>query len=235
MRRTEFVYRELLFQALEKGGRSFTQRGLAERLGMPISNVNNAIRPLRRMNAVRVGPRNFAVVNAKKVLFYWASNRNLEKDIVYSTRAEGGAIEIEKGMPADAVFAGYSAYRHRFGEAPADYSEVYVYASDLEEMRKRFPERKGPRNLFVLEKDALIERYGKTGTVGQVFVDLWNLSEWYARDFLRELEAKIDAMLEREGEAGGAGGGNRASQSGRSQVRAEHAKGKRREKDALLE
>ena len=196
MRKTEFVYRELLFQALEKGQRRFTQKQLAERLGVSLSNVNHALAPLRRMNALKVGPRGFSLVNPKKVLMYWASNRQLEKDVAYRTRVEAGVADIEKGMAGDAVFAAYSAYKFRFKDTPADYSEAYVYASDLEEMKKRFPERKGNANLVVMEKDELMESYGKTGSIAQIFVDLWNLPEWYAKDFLKELEARVDALLE---------------------------------------
>lgn len=196
MLKVEFVYRELLFRALEQGVSSFTQKGLAEALGVSLSNVNNALRPLRRMNAVNVKPRGFSLVNPKKVLLYWASIRNVGKDLAYSTRVEASILEVEKRMPSGIVFAAYSGYRFRFKDAPADYSEVYVYASELDEIRVRFPTKKGNANLFVLQKDALMERYGRTGSIAQLFVDLWNLPEWYARDFLKELEAKIDALLE---------------------------------------
>lgn len=196
MKKTEFVYRELLFQALEKGKRTFTQKDLSRELKVSLSNVSHALQPLRRMNAITVKPRNFSVVNAKKILFYWASIRNLQSDLVYSTRVNKLVKEIEKNMPPDAVFTAYTGYKFKFKDTPADYSETYVYALDREEMQKRFPKKKGPENLFVLAKDALMERYGKTASIGQMFVDLWNLPEWYAKDFLKELEAKIDALLE---------------------------------------
>jgi hypothetical protein len=32
--------------------------------------------------------------------------------------------------------------------------------------------------------------------LAQTFVDLWNLDTWYARDFLKELEARLDGVLE---------------------------------------
>jgi len=196
MLKTEFVYRELLFQALEQGKGGFTQKGLAGKLNVSLANVNNALRPLRRMNAVKVGPMGFSLVNPKKVLFYWASSRNLEKDVVYRTRVDLGVAEIEKRMASDVIFGAYSGYKFRFKDVPADYSEVYVYAEDLEEMRKRFPEGKGNANLVVLQKDEVMEGYGRTGSIGQLFVDLWNLPEWYASDFLKELEVRIDAILE---------------------------------------
>lgn len=196
MRKVEFIYRELLFQALEKKALSFTQRDLSSKLNISLSNVNHALQPLRRMNAIKITPRNFSIVNARKILFYWASIRNLQKDIIYSTRAELPIREIEKNMPDNAIFTAYSAYKFKFRDAPADYSEVYVYDSEPEEMKRRFPPFNKNPNLFVLEKDALMEKYGKTAGIAQLFVDLWNLHEWYARDFLKSLEERINAILE---------------------------------------
>ena len=172
MKKISFVYRELLFQAIERNRVSFTQKDLSSRLNISLSNVNHALKPLREMNAIKVKPRNFSIVNVKKILFFWASNRVPSKDIVYSTRAEKPVKEIEKLMPADVVFTAYSGYKFRFKDVPADYSEVYVYASDLDEMKKRFPPTKGIPNLFVLQKDLLMENYGKTTAIGQMFADL---------------------------------------------------------------
>ncbi len=196
MRKAEFVFRELLFQVLEKRQYSFTQKDLSSRLGISLSNVNHALLRLRAMNAIKVKPMGCSVVNAKKILFYWACSRNLQKDIVYSTRAALPVREIEKNMPADAIFTAYSGFKFKFNDVPADYSEVYVYAADLDEMGKRFPHSEKQPNLFVLQCDAIMQRHGNIATIGQLFADLWNLPEWYARDFLKALEAKIDALLE---------------------------------------
>jgi hypothetical protein len=77
---------------------------------------------------------------------------------------------------------------------PADYSEVYVYASEpeLEKIKKRFPEKNANPNLFVLKEDENMAKYPKTGTIGQLFVELWNLKQWYASSFLKALEEKIN-------------------------------------------
>ena len=197
MRKAEFIFRELLFQALEKKQYSFTQKELSSRLNISLSNVNHALLRLRAMNAIKVKPMGFSVVNPKKILFYWACSRNLQKDIVYSTRAALPVMrEIEKNMPADAIFTAYSGFKFKFNDAPADYSEVYVYAADLDEMHKRFPPSKKQPNLFVLQCDAIMQSYGNIAPIGQLFADLWNLPEWYAMDFLKALEAEIDALLE---------------------------------------
>ena len=189
MKKIELVYREILYQAMEKRNRKLTQAGLAKSLHISLSTVNHAMKPLKSMGAVRIRLRNFEVVDIRKILFYWASIRNLEKDIIYKTRAEGSASDMEKRMPGGIAFGAYSAYKFMFKNMPADYSEVYVYANDLEEIKKRFPENKNVPNLFVLKWEA------DKMTIANIFVDLWNLKEWYAKEFLKELEGRISKVV----------------------------------------
>jgi len=195
MKRSELVYRLLLQGVVEGKEYKFTQLGLARALGVSLSTVNNALQPLRRMGAIRVGRRSLEIVNAKKILYYWASVRNLERDISYKTRVDfkGTVAEVEKRMPQNAIFAAYSAYKLRFKDVAADYSEVYVYcdSSGLKEVMKRFPEKNNNPNLFVLKKDFA----DKQMPLANLFVDLWNLKEWYARDFVNALEEKLDGIL----------------------------------------
>jgi hypothetical protein len=193
MKKIEIVYREMLYTAIEKKNKRLTQAYLAKALDISLSTVNLALKPLIRMNAVRTRPMMMEIIDIKKILLYWASKRNLGQDIVYSTRISKPVKEIEKEMPDDVVFTAYSAYKFKFKEVPADYSEVYVYGT--EDIKRRFKEDKVNPNLFVLKKDNA-ERYGKTATTANLFVDLWNLREWYANDFLKALEAKIDRILE---------------------------------------
>lgn len=189
MKRTEEVYREILHQA-EKGNNILTQKAISDKLGISLSNVSNAIKPLRRMGAISVKKMCFHVTNPKKILYHWASTRNLKRDIIYSTRVEKSVVEIEKSMPDSVIFTAYTAYKLRYKDAPADYSEVYVYTEDLNEIRKRFPESKNTPNLFALKKDKSIDKYGKIATNANIFIDLWNLTEWYAQDFLKAMEQK---------------------------------------------
>ncbi len=189
MKRTEEVYREMLYQA-EKGNNILTQKAISDKLDISLSGINNALAPMRRMNAVSIRKMCFHIINQKKMLYYWASIRNLKKDIIYSTRYEKGVIEIEKSMPDTIIFTAYSGYRLKYKEAPADYSEVYVYSDDINEIKKRFPVSKNTPNIFVLKKDKNMDKYGKIATNANIFVDLWNLHEWYAQDFLKAMEQK---------------------------------------------
>ena len=197
MKKIEFVYREILYQSLEKKNNKLTQLAVASKLNISLSTVNHALKPLRAMGAIDVKLKNFIVVDKWKILYYWASLRNISRDIIYQTRVDKPIQKIESEMPADVVYGAFTAYKFKFKDVPADYSEAYVYGSDeiLDEIKKRFPESKNVPNLFVLKKDELMENYGKTTTLAQTFVDLWNLKEWYAKEFLIALENKINEMV----------------------------------------
>lgn len=198
MKKIEFVYREILYQSLEKKNNKLTQLALASKLNISLSTVNHALRPLRAMGAVEVKLKNFTIIDGKKIIYYWASLRNIAKDIIYKTRVDKPIQKIESEMPANVVYGAFTAYKFKFKDVPADYSEAYVYSSDeaISSIKKRFPESKNVPNLFVLKKDELMESYGKTTTLAQTFVDLWNLREWYAKEFLMALEDKINKLME---------------------------------------
>lgn len=194
MKKLEQVYREILGQAMENKNNVLTQKELSIKLDISLSTVNHALQILRKMNSINVNPRNFTVINPRKILYYWACIRNLEKDIIYKTRVNKEIKEIEKNMPNDIVYTAYSAYKYKFKDVPADYSEVYLYCEDSNEIKRRFPESKNVPNLFVLRKDRNME--GKIATIANIYVDLWNLREWYANEFLKATEVKINAILE---------------------------------------
>ncbi|MBS3118235.1 helix-turn-helix domain-containing protein [Candidatus Woesearchaeota archaeon] len=194
MKGTELVYREILYQSMEKKNRVLTQAEIARVLNCSLSTVNRAVGNLERMGAVEVRTRNLHVLDIKKILLYWASLRNLPRDVIYATRVEKPVREIEKLMPEMVIFGAYSAYKFIFNDVPADYSEVYVYGD--ESLKKRFPSAKGPPNLFVLGRDDRMGKYGKRVTSANLFVDLWNLREWYAKEFIKAMEEKLNGILE---------------------------------------
>lgn len=187
----EIIWREILYQALEQKQKIFTQKELAAKFGFSVSTVFNALKAPRGAGAVKVTGRNFELVDFEKLLYLWATFRKIKKDIVYQTKAKLSALDIEGNMPDSVVYAAFSAYRQRFNEAPADYDRVYVYAYDLGEIKKRFSASKGYANLFILEPDPFLKNYGKITTLAQTFADLWNLPEWYAKDFSEAVKEKI--------------------------------------------
>ena len=195
MKKIEIIWRELLFQAIETKSRRFTQKELAQKFGFSTSTVFQALKAPRKMGAVRVTGRFFVLEDPKKLLYHWASVRNLEKEIIFKAKVDLPVMEIEGLTPPGAVFAGFGAARHILGEPPADYGEVYVYTYDLGSIKKRFVFEKGRENLIVLKADPFLAQYGQKTTLGQTFVDLWNLPSWQAKEFTQALEAKINELL----------------------------------------
>jgi len=49
-------------------------------------------------------------------------------------------------------------------------------------------------NLFILKPDPYLKNYQRIPTA-QIFVDLWNLSDWYAKDFSDALLLKIKEKI----------------------------------------
>jgi len=189
MLKSEIIYREMLEHSSERQ----TQLKLSKVLGFSLSTVNNAFKPLVSMGAVKILPRGFKIADKEKLFLYWANVRNLEKDIVYSTRVDALPSAIEKSMSPDIVYTAYSAFKFTFKSVPADYSEIYVYSENVEAIKKRFPFKQGPPNLFVLRQDPRLSALAKNNIapLSQVFVDLWNLKEWYAKEFVNELKVKL--------------------------------------------
>ena len=189
----EIIWREILVKATKREQLEFTQKNLAQKFGFSVSTVFNALNTPRSQGAVKVTGRNFRVVDAEKLLYIWATQRNLEKDVIYKTFFSASAKEIEGLMPPDVVFGAYSAYVHKLGNAPADYDKVYVYAGDHEllELKNRFPKTKGNPNVFILQKDNFLEPENGVTPAVQIFVDLWNIKDWYAREFLNKLKEVI--------------------------------------------
>lgn len=193
MKKLELIYREMLYQVMELNNRRLTQSHLSKELQVSLSTVNHSLKPLRKMGAVDVRRQLFVIVEPKKLLYHWASIRNLEKDLVCSVRVEMPVAEIEKNIPDNAIFSAYTAYKFKFEDVPADYSEVYVYG---EKMENRFKAAKGTPNLFILKKDKFLVKYGKITTMANTFVDLWNLKKWYAHEFVKALEERMHGILE---------------------------------------
>ena len=130
MTKKELIWREILFQAIEKKKWEFTQKELAEKFGFSLSTVFNALKVSRETGAIKVTGRNFSVIDAEKFLYIWATQRSLEKEIIYQTYVPENVSGIEGKMPAEIIFGGPSAYVLRYKDAPADYAKVYVYAKE---------------------------------------------------------------------------------------------------------
>ncbi len=191
MFKKEIIWREILYQATEKNNNNFQQKKLAQQFNYSLSTIFNALKIPREIQAIEVSGKGFKLKNIEKLLYLWGTQRKLKKDIVYKTFVSSPIKKIEANMPPDIIWAAFSAYKYKFGETPADYGKVYVYGNDINEIKKRFPEKKGPENLFVLRPDSYLKNYGQTSSLAQIFVDIWNNDDWYAQEFLKKLKEKL--------------------------------------------
>jgi hypothetical protein len=146
------------------------------------------------MGAVRVTGRFFVLEDPEKLLYHWASVRDLKKDIIFSGRTNLPVLEMEGRLPPDVIFGGFSAARQMVGSS-ADYDKVFIYAKNADSVKERFKFEKGSENLIVFKTDKFLSSYGQTTTLAQTFVDLWNSPEWYAKEYVKALKEKIDGFL----------------------------------------
>lgn len=195
MLKIEYIWRELLYQAIEKKEGGFTISELADKFNLSTSVVSHALKPLRELNIIKIGKIRSQLIDAERLLFFWATRRNLKKEIIYQTYSSLTVYEKETSMPPDVFPTAYSACRLYYNEIPADYEKVYFYTEDKIAVKSRFPEifKKEP-NIFIIKQDDFFKIYGKI-TLAQIFVDLWNLPEWYAKEFLDKMLLKIKEKI----------------------------------------
>jgi hypothetical protein len=189
--RTEMVWRHLLVAAFDQGIRRSSLTQLSAELELPLSTIHKALRRPRAIGAVRGSASGLRVLDPKRLQLMWAAMRDLNADLVYATRVPMAIREIEAGLPASAIPTAFTAFvNHRGGNLIADYEQVVAYG-DGDEVRRRFPRRRGQPNLLILEPDPLLPRYGRVAPRCQVYADLFNLPTWQAQRFLEALDRDL--------------------------------------------
>lgn len=196
MQKSEIIYRELLDSVFERKTFKFTQLALAKKFKFSLSTVNNGLKPLVDIGAIEKHPRFFTVVNIKKILYYWATIRRFKRDVIYSTYISESVLNLEKHVPNMCTFTCFSAFKFIYKNIPSDYSEVYFYSDEqkLDEIKSRFPQNKkvGIANVIVTKADEImLSKNQKVVSKAQLFVDLWNLKQWQASEFLNKLEEEL--------------------------------------------
>lgn len=195
MLKKEVIWREILFQARQNKKVRFTQKELAEKFGFSVSTVFNALKIPRTAHAINVTGRFFVLEDYRKLLYLWASERNFKNEIIYSSFLSGNTKELEAIMPSSAVFGFFSGFSILRGNHPAEYDHIYIYADqkNLEKILERvsqYENKSSNKNFFVLKLDPRASLY-PAQLFEQIFVDLWNAPEWYAKDFLKAMEEEI--------------------------------------------
>lgn len=194
MKKIEFVWRYLLEKMIEEKDNQFKIIDLAKKFNLSTSVVSHSLYPLRQLNIVKIGKIHSYLIDWEKLLLFWATKRSLKKDIVYQTYSSLPIFEREGLMPGEVLPTAYTAFRFYFKKIPSDYDVCYFYSANPQEVKKRFPPKKGGANIFILKPDVYLLRKKKV-SLPQVFVDLWNLPQWYAKDFQEALLFQIKKML----------------------------------------
>jgi hypothetical protein len=197
MKKIETIWHHLLNTAITEKRFKHTQQELAHHFNYSLSTVHHALAIPTQIGDLRKESKWFNVENYQKLLYYWASVRNLEKDVVYRTFVNESVLQIEGLLPPHAIYAGYSAARKLLTEPPSDYSLVhfYIIESVAATVHERFPPSRQPPNVFVLKQSERMDDYGQITTLPQTFVDIWNLRDWYSKDFTEALEEKLYGLL----------------------------------------
>ena len=197
MKLNEILYREIAIDFLNNKNK-FTQKELSVRLGISLGNINKAVSNLQSINAVKIEKRSFNIIAFDKLLLYWATHRKLDKDIIYRSVSDLKVSEIENTMPNGIAFTAYTAYKKIYNTAPADYSEVFVYAvpDAVNIIKKRFQKQGKFPNIIVLNADKILSKRIINEKINAVpipnlFVDLWNIRTWYAKEFIDALSKNI--------------------------------------------
>lgn len=191
--------KEQVWRAILTGRRAgqleWQQKQLAGGLDLPVSTVHEALRIPRRAGAVHVHPRGFVLADWRKLLLIWAVFRNLATDTAWQARLRLPAGRVEGEMIPEALFTGPSGFKFRYGFAPAEYDRVMVYVKDehLPKLQERFAPyldpRRGQTVLTALNPDP---RLPGELPPEQLYADLWQMHPWWAAEFIRALEEKLD-------------------------------------------
>ncbi len=192
MKKYERIYREILIGILNKKER-FTQLELSKKCYVSLSLINKVVKNLAEIGAVEIFPMQFRVLDASKIIFNWATKRNIHKDISQKYCIDMKITEIEKSLPF--ILTAFSAWRFLKKKIPFEYNQVYVYVPKTEESLLRIwlkdkPIVKGRENLFVILTDDkhLIESSNKKiAPVPQVFVDIYGLSGFESKYFINDI------------------------------------------------
>ncbi|MBI2631837.1 hypothetical protein HYW75_02440 [Candidatus Pacearchaeota archaeon] len=192
MKKTDRIYREILNGVLEKK-EYFTQLELSKKCKVSISLVNKVLKKFETSGAVEIFPMRFKIIDSSKIIFDWATKRNLQKDISEKYSIDMSILEIEKSLPF--ILTAYSAWRILNKTIPFEYSKVYAYVPKKD--RDLFqiwlqdkPKGRGRDNLFIIftDDEHLIKNSNKkVAPIPQIFVDIYSLSGIESKYFINEI------------------------------------------------
>lgn len=192
MKKYERIYREILIGILNKKDR-FSQLELSRKCYVSIGLVNKTLKRLKEMGAVEIFPMQFRILDASRIIFDWAAKRNITKEISEKYSLDMDIKEIENSMPF--TLTAYSGWRLINKNVPFEYQKVYVYVpEDKKDLLKLWlkdkPLTKRKENVFVIftsDKHLIENSPKKIAPIPQIFADLYSLSEFESKYFIKEI------------------------------------------------
>lgn len=194
MKKEERILREILI-GVKENKEIFFQKNLSKDCNVSIGLVNKVIKRLELQSSLQKKGKGFSVIDPNKILLYWATRRQIQKEINERYYIKASVETIEKTLPGCVIFTAFSAWRLLKGRVPADYREVYVFVpKNHEKMVKLWLKEnkpsKGPENLFIIYTDD--EHLIKTSKenvapIPQIFVDLYSIGGISSKYFLRDI------------------------------------------------
>ncbi|MEM3434291.1 MAG: hypothetical protein QXP27_08980 [Candidatus Methanomethyliaceae archaeon] len=193
MTNKELIWRYLLVESRQRQQWRWQQKEVAAMLGFAPGTVHRALFVPRRAGAVAVESRGFRIRDWKKFLLIWAVFRNMSQDRIWQARLKLPPDRVEGQMIPEARFSGASGFKFRYNYIAADYDEVLIYLDEgyLDKLKYRFSShwaRFGETTITVLKPDRLL---GDIVPPEQIYVDLWQMSQWWASEFIKALEQEF--------------------------------------------
>jgi len=194
MKKEERILREILI-GVKKRKEKFFQKEISKVCNVSIGLVNKLVKKLESQSSVQRKGRGSSVIDASKILLYWATRRQIQKEINERYYIKNSVEQIEKTLPACVIFTAFSGWRLLTKRAPADYREIYIFVPKGSEnviklwLKENRPS-KGPENLFIIYTDDehLIKNSKKNiAPVPQIFVDLYSIGGISSKYFLNDI------------------------------------------------
>jgi len=189
----ERIYRELLLNSLSKVS-NVKQEELARRCQVSIGLVNKVIKKVeaaRAAEATRLGVR---ILSPARILNLWATERKLARDVWQAFRLDP-IEDVERELPRGAILTAFSAWSSLTGRRPAEYSRLYFYVGEKEELERwvsfrRAKIRKTNPNIFALHVEdphLLLTSQNSIAPIPQVYVDIYSIGGPEAAPYLRDI------------------------------------------------
>lgn len=198
---TEQVWRHLCVSAHDHDRRRWPSvSALARELNMQISTVHRALERPAEIQVVKTLPGGgLVVLDPARLLMLWAGRRRPTRDLLDRFTVPVTATDVELAVTnPSAILGGFAAVAAALGgNTIADYSTVLVYGDpqlpDLPAAADHEWPGFEPAEIWILEPDPLLHRYGRTTPLAQAWADLFNIPGWQAARFVHHLMPTVTA------------------------------------------